>query len=92
MAILNRQMAGRLASASPRDDDKSAVLAAFTAAWERGHSPAAEDYLDRLDPADSQAAVEMVYREYCLAEARGWAPELADFVSRFPSTRRRSSA
>ena len=46
----------------------------FTEAWERGEAPAVEDYLRRLDPADCQGAVDLIYREYCLAEADGQDP------------------
>ena len=60
-------------------------MTTFTAAWERGEAPAAEDYLDRLDSADSQAAVELIYREFCLAEASGReAGSFSDYLARFP--------
>ena len=68
------------------------MLDEFTAAWERGQAPAVEDYLDRLDPADSQAAVELIYREFCLAEADGCAAgNFAITSTGFHNTRRRSS-
>jgi hypothetical protein len=60
------------------------VIHKFTAAWERGESPVAEDYLRRLDPDDFQGAVDLIYREYCLAEADGLAPEADSYVARFP--------
>src|SRR5262245_23456635 len=47
----------------------------FTEAWVRGEAPDVEAYLNRLDPADSQGAVELIYREYCLAESDGQAPD-----------------
>ena len=61
-----------------------AVVHEFTEAWDRGESPAAEDYLGRLDPADVQGAVDLIYREYCLAEADGRTPDPASYVARFP--------
>ena len=65
--------------------DRARCSPHFTAAWERGEAPAAEDYLDRLDPADSRAAVELIYREFCLAEADGCKPDAAEFLYRvFP--------
>ena len=60
------------------------VVHEFTAAWERGESPLVEDYLRRLDPADFQGAVDLIYREYCLAEADGRAPDADSYVARFP--------
>ncbi|HKI16412.1 MAG TPA: tetratricopeptide repeat protein [Isosphaeraceae bacterium] len=60
------------------------MLDEFTAAWERGEAPAVEEYLDRLAPADSQGAVELIYREFCLAEAAGDNPDPSSFLSRFP--------
>ncbi len=56
----------------------------FTAAWERGESPRAEDFLLRLDPGDTQGAVNLIYREYCLAEADGGPVETEAFLARFP--------
>jgi eukaryotic-like serine/threonine-protein kinase len=71
--------------ASERSDDhRATVLADFTLAWEQGRAPTVEDYLDRLDPADSQAAVELIYREFCLAEADGCRRDIAQYVDRFP--------
>ncbi len=64
-----------------------AVIDAFTEAWERGSSPIAEDYLDHLDPADSEGAVELIYREYCLAESDGRSPDRSHYFARFPRHR-----
>jgi serine/threonine protein kinase len=60
------------------------VVHEFTAAWERGDAPAVEDYLPRLDPADGQGAVDLIYREFCLAESDGRAPVADAYVARFP--------
>src|SRR5205823_9932077 len=60
------------------------VIDEFTEAWERGETPAAEAYLNRLDPADSEGAVELIYREYCLAEADGLDPDASTYLARFP--------
>ena len=62
----------------------SSILLDFTSAWNQGRSPLVGSYLDRLDPADSQGAVELIYREYCLADAAGRKPELSQYISRFP--------
>jgi serine/threonine protein kinase len=63
------------------------VIDEFTEAWERGEAPAVEGYLNRLDPADSDGAVELIYREYCLAEAYGRDPAPSSYVARFPRHR-----
>ncbi|MFI5456114.1 MAG: protein kinase [Isosphaerales bacterium] len=62
----------------------ASVLDEFTQAWERGEAPLVERYLGLLDPADCRGAVELIYREFCLAEASGRRPELSQYVSRFP--------
>ncbi len=69
-----------------RGDSKKliAVLDEFTAAWEQGAAPGVEDYLSRLDPGDIRGKVELIYREFCLAEAAGTAPKPAAYFSRFP--------
>ncbi len=58
-----------------------AVLDDFTASWERGEGPKAERYLDRIRFEDS---AELIYHEYCLAEASELAPDAADYLRRFP--------
>jgi eukaryotic-like serine/threonine-protein kinase len=82
-----RQM-GPMPAGRPAPDSLRSVLPTvvheFTAAWERGDSPAVEDYLLRLDPADGQGAVDLIYREFCLAEADGRAPVPDAYVARFP--------
>ncbi len=60
------------------------VLDEFIAAWERGEAPAVEEYLDRLPVVDSRGAVELIYREFCLAEAAGNKPDPSAYLSRFP--------
>jgi serine/threonine protein kinase/tetratricopeptide (TPR) repeat protein len=63
------------------------VLDDFTAAWQRGDTPPAESYLERLDPADISGAIELIYREYCLVEERSAAPDPNDYFRRFPRHR-----
>ena len=64
--------------------DLSAIVSEFTSAWEKSHSSLLGSYLDRLDPADSRGAVELIYLEFCLAEAAGQNPELSVYLSRYP--------
>lgn len=59
----------------------------YTAAWEQGLSPDLQAYLARLDPADSEGRVELVYRDFCLAEAHGAAPCASAYLTRFPDHR-----
>src|SRR5262249_48763705 len=63
------------------------VLDECTEAGEQGRARKVEAYLRHLDPADSQGAVELIYREYCLAEAEGEAPDPASYLARFPQNR-----
>ncbi len=77
-------------SGSWTDSRRSAILPVidmFTQAWERGDAPAAEDYLSHLDPSDSDGAVELIYREFCLAEADGQGPDPSHYLARFPGQR-----
>ena len=76
-----------LAVDSQRRLELPPVLDEFTAAWERGEAPVVEDYLHHLDPADSEGAVELIYREYCLAEADGRGPDPSLYLARFPQHR-----
>jgi serine/threonine protein kinase len=64
------------------------ALADLTERWERGEAPGAEQYLEgRPDWTPSQA-VELIYREYRLAEFAGRRPSTDDFLARFPDHRR----
>ena len=72
------------AHASQRSDDPARVLDEFTAAYEQGENPVIDDYLGRLDPADSRAAVDLIYRDFCLAEADGRVRDVSSYVNRFP--------
>jgi serine/threonine protein kinase/tetratricopeptide (TPR) repeat protein len=60
------------------------LLADFTARWDRGENPRAEDYLHRIWPDHPSALVELVYCEYLRAEAAGLDPEPDDYFARFP--------
>lgn len=61
-----------------------AVLADFTARWERGETPRAEDELDRRRPDRPDEAVELIYREFCMADRAGLDPRPHDYLARFP--------
>jgi eukaryotic-like serine/threonine-protein kinase len=58
-----------------------AILDDFTRSWERGERPRAEGYLARLPLGDS---AELIYHEYCLAEASDLEPDPAEYLRRFP--------
>ena len=72
----------------PSDLDLDSVLDEFTDRWRRGEAPRAEEYCDRLGPGD-ESFVELVYREYCLAESSGLDPDPDDYLRRFPAQRDR---
>ncbi len=61
------------------------TLAEFTSRWERGENPHAEEYLELLALDQSADAVELIYHEYCLAEAAGLNPDPSDYLKRFPA-------
>ena len=65
----------------PTTPTLDAVLDDFTESWERGERPRAERYLDLLKLEDS---AELIYHEYCLAEAADLDPDPADYLRRFP--------
>ena len=77
------------ARSNDRDDPRNprlsqSVLSEFTSAWEHGLAPQVDTYIDRLDPADSRGAVELIYREFCLVEAAGQKPDVSQYLRRFP--------
>jgi serine/threonine protein kinase len=56
------------------------------ARWERGERPAVEAYLERY-PAlrtDPEAAVDLIYQEVLLREARGEVVQTSEYLQRFP--------
>lgn len=61
------------------------IVAEFTERYERGETIAAEDYLDRLGSDHPADIVELIYHEFCLAEAKGENPDPSDFLRRFPA-------
>jgi len=76
IAVSGLESGARLDFATLMDD--------FAAAWERGEVPVVEEYLDLLGADGSHVAAELIYREFCLAEANGWKPQVADYLARFP--------
>jgi serine/threonine protein kinase/tetratricopeptide (TPR) repeat protein len=66
---------------------RPAILDAFLSAWERGEAPRAEVFLERIDPKDTDTAVELIYRELCLLEGAGENPDPSDYLARFPQYR-----
>ena len=67
--------------------EDQAALDDFTRCWQRGLVRDVEDYLTRLGAAVPRLTVELVYREYCLAELTGLQPEPQVFLARFPQHR-----
>lgn len=62
----------------------SAIVAEFTACWERGEPTQVEAFLERIDAPHPADVVELIYREFCLAESLGLDPHPSDFLRRFP--------
>jgi serine/threonine protein kinase len=78
------------ASEGERDEpfaDSQGILDDFTRRWGRGEIRGAADYLARLGVADQPLAIQLIYREYCLAELAGWQPDPATYLDRFPEHR-----
>lgn len=69
---------------SRADSHLDSILTEFLERWDRGEHPHAEEYLERLPISDRGEAIELVYQEFCLAEAAGLNPDPADFLRRFP--------
>ncbi|MDR3619435.1 MAG: serine/threonine-protein kinase [Paludisphaera borealis] len=63
------------------------ALADLTERWERGETPGAELYLDGLSDWTASQAVELIYREFRLAEVAGRRPSPDAFLARFPEHR-----
>ena len=63
------------------------TLTEFTRRWQSGERPSAEDYFQRLNPSNDSQFVELIYREYCLAESVGLKPDVVAFLDRFPGFR-----
>src|SRR4051812_33822409 len=55
--------------------------------WAEGRNPRAEEFLDRLGAVDPSSLVELVYHEFCLAEAAGLMPDPSEYLDRFPALR-----
>lgn len=78
---------GSVKTADPTPPTNQAVLDDFTDRWERGEIPSSEAYLALLGPVAPRLAVEVVYREYCLAERDGRPQNETEFLARFPQYR-----
>jgi len=70
--------------AQVRDRASLAILDEYTERWEQGERPALVDYLARLPRDDEDGRVELVYRDFCLAEVRGERPDPRSYIDRFP--------
>jgi serine/threonine protein kinase len=74
-------------SARPCPLANQEVLDDFTERWDRGEVPSSEAYLALVGPLAPRLAVEVIYREYCLAERDGRQPDDDAFLARFPRYR-----
>lgn len=68
-----------------REDQEA--LDDFTRRWECGDVRSIEDYRTRLGAQAPRLTVELVYREFCLAELAGREPDAELFLARFPEYR-----
>lgn len=65
------------------------LIAEFAAARDAGDSPRVEDFLARLDSWEAGDGVELLYQDYCFAEAAGLKPDPSEYAGRFPQHRDR---
>jgi serine/threonine protein kinase len=86
--LTSRSLAGSLGSAAGSiSREHQAALDDFTEKWTKREISDAEAYLARLGQVAPSLAVELIYREYCLAELAGSQPDPAVFLDRFPAHR-----
>jgi len=67
--------------------EHQAALDDFTEKWTKKEIADAGAYLSSLGQVAPALAVELIYREYCLAELAGFQPDPAAFLGRFPAHR-----
>ncbi|MDB5352822.1 MAG: serine/threonine protein kinase [Planctomycetota bacterium] len=70
-----------------RADPLDAALLALAEGWADGRNPRVEELIRSRPLADPHDLVELVYHEFCLAEAAGLAPDPAGYLARFPAFR-----
>ena len=75
-------MLQRLFASSPID----AISDEFEKRWTHGETPRADEYLDLLLPEHPEDAVELIFREYCLARSAGLNPSVEDYRTATPPT------
>jgi serine/threonine protein kinase len=68
-----------------------AALDDFSRRWLLGEVPDVETYLQQLPLLEPDLVVELIYREYCLAEIDQRGPDPAFYLARFPQYRPRLS-
>jgi serine/threonine protein kinase len=74
----------------PRSPSRSAIaslLADQRQRWQRGERIRVEDYgvRDPRVPANAEAILQLIYNEVILREQQGEAPQLAEYLQRFPN-------
>jgi eukaryotic-like serine/threonine-protein kinase len=57
------------------------------AAWRRGERPLAEEFLARDPELGDEAAIRLIYEEFCLRQEAGIETDPAEFARRFPKWR-----
>ncbi|AGA27513.1 serine/threonine protein kinase [Singulisphaera acidiphila DSM 18658] len=72
------------ATSSSASGSFETIVAELTACWDRGERPHVEAFLGRMSTSHPADVVELIYREFCLAESNGLDPDPIDFLRRFP--------
>ena len=71
-------------SGQTADSPASGQVDALVDAWRRGDRLPAETFLEAHPGLDDEAAIRLVFEEYCLREEAGIEADPADFARRFP--------
>ncbi len=92
-AGLTAELASRLLSgtsttgAGSISGEHQCLLDEFTEKWTRGEVRDVETYLAHIAAPSPSITIELIYREYCLAELSGAQPDAASILKRFPQHR-----
>jgi len=75
-----------MSRAATQSDRTTVLWEAMRNGWERGERTRVEDFIrsGECDPRDEGLLLDLIYAECALREDSGEAPELSEYVSRFP--------
>src|SRR5579864_2361589 len=74
----------RLSRFDPADSLATQQVDEMVAAWHRGERPLAEEFLARYPELGDEAAIRLVYEEFCLRQEAGLEVDTSEIARRFP--------